>query len=162
MGKKGPLEAIHGHLGPIWYHSELSDVPYSPNQFLGWDFLCCFLQQLGSDILLIWLWLKLVWVIKFKAYFLENTLICKWINWEITIGIYKCTWLVLIKKSKAGRFWFQKSDLAFSEVNPKYTNRIMLPHKFMDKNPHSINSAPSNWKTGVILLFNLEFRLYLM
>ena len=26
------------HLGPIWYHSELSDVPYSPNQFLGWDF----------------------------------------------------------------------------------------------------------------------------
>ena len=25
----------HAHLGPIWYHS---DVPYSPNQFLGWDF----------------------------------------------------------------------------------------------------------------------------
>ena len=28
----------HAHLGPIWYHSEPSDVPYSPNQFLGWDF----------------------------------------------------------------------------------------------------------------------------
>ena len=27
------------HLGPIWYHSEPSDIPYSPNQFLGWDFL---------------------------------------------------------------------------------------------------------------------------
>ena len=27
----------HAHLGPIWYHSEPSDVPYSPNQFLGWD-----------------------------------------------------------------------------------------------------------------------------
>ena len=25
-------------LGPIWYYSEPSDVPYSPNQFLGWDF----------------------------------------------------------------------------------------------------------------------------
>ena len=28
----------HAHLGPIWYHKEPSDVPYSPNQFLGWDF----------------------------------------------------------------------------------------------------------------------------
>ena len=26
------------HLGSIWYHSEPSDLPYSPNQFLGWDF----------------------------------------------------------------------------------------------------------------------------
>ena len=32
----------HAHLGPIWYHIEPSDVPYSPNQFLGWDFFCCF------------------------------------------------------------------------------------------------------------------------
>ena len=42
---------IHAHLGPIWYHSEPSDVPYSPNQFLGWDFFCRFLQQDGSSIL---------------------------------------------------------------------------------------------------------------
>ena len=28
----------HAHLGPIWYHSEPSDMTYSPNQFLGWDF----------------------------------------------------------------------------------------------------------------------------
>ena len=28
----------HAHLGPIWYHSEPSEVTYSPNQFLGWDF----------------------------------------------------------------------------------------------------------------------------
>ena len=25
------------HLGPIWYLSEPSDVPYCPNQFLSWD-----------------------------------------------------------------------------------------------------------------------------
>ena len=25
------------HLGSIWYPSESSDIPYSPNQFLGWD-----------------------------------------------------------------------------------------------------------------------------
>ena len=25
------------HLGQIWYHSEPSDVPYSPNQFFGWE-----------------------------------------------------------------------------------------------------------------------------
>ena len=34
-----------GHLGPIWYHSESSDLPYSPNQFLGWDFFFHVLQQ---------------------------------------------------------------------------------------------------------------------
>ena len=33
----------HAHLGPIWYHSKPSDVPYSPNQFLGWDLYCRFL-----------------------------------------------------------------------------------------------------------------------
>ena len=27
----------HAHLGPLWYHSKHSDVPYSPNQFFGWD-----------------------------------------------------------------------------------------------------------------------------
>ena len=26
----------HAQLGPIWYLSEPSDVPYSQNQFLGW------------------------------------------------------------------------------------------------------------------------------
>ena len=26
--------ATHAHLGPIWYHSEPSEVPHSPNQFL--------------------------------------------------------------------------------------------------------------------------------
>ena len=41
----------HAHLGPIWYHSEPSNVPYSPNQFLGWDFFCRFLQQDRSSIL---------------------------------------------------------------------------------------------------------------
>ena len=38
----------HYHLGSIWYHSQPLEVPYSPNQFLGWDFFCSFLQQTGS------------------------------------------------------------------------------------------------------------------
>ena len=37
----------HAHLGPPWYHS---DIPYSPNQFLGWDFFCRFLQQDSSSL----------------------------------------------------------------------------------------------------------------
>ena len=38
------------HLGLVWYHSEpASDDPHSPNQFLGWDFFCCFLQQDSSN-----------------------------------------------------------------------------------------------------------------
>ena len=28
----------HAYLGTIWYHSEPSGIPYSLNQFLGWDF----------------------------------------------------------------------------------------------------------------------------
>ena len=36
------------HLGSFWYHSEPSDVTYFPNQFLGWDFFCHFLQQDSS------------------------------------------------------------------------------------------------------------------
>ena len=31
------------HLGSIWYHSGPLEVPYSPNQFLGWDFFWPFL-----------------------------------------------------------------------------------------------------------------------
>ena len=30
------------YLGSIWYPSETSDVPYPPNQFLGWDFFLPF------------------------------------------------------------------------------------------------------------------------
>ena len=36
-------------LGSIWYHSEPLKVPYFPNQFLGLDFFCRFLQQTGSS-----------------------------------------------------------------------------------------------------------------
>ena len=39
----------HAHLELIWYHSEPSDVPYSPNQFLALDFFCRFLQQHCSN-----------------------------------------------------------------------------------------------------------------
>ena len=44
------MSASHplNHLRSIWYHSEPSDVPYSPNQFLGWAFFCRFLQQDSS------------------------------------------------------------------------------------------------------------------
>ena len=42
-------EVTDAHLGPIWYYSEPSDVPYSPNQFLGWDFFCRFLQHNGFN-----------------------------------------------------------------------------------------------------------------
>ena len=41
-------EVTHAYLGPIGYHSEPSDVPYSPNQFLGWDLFCQLLQKDSS------------------------------------------------------------------------------------------------------------------
>ena len=45
-----PNEGVtYANLGPIGYHLEPSYVPYSPNQFLGWDFFCRFLQQYGSS-----------------------------------------------------------------------------------------------------------------
>ena len=34
MSMSDPLN----HLGSLWYHSKPLEFPYSPNQFLGWDF----------------------------------------------------------------------------------------------------------------------------
>ena len=46
------MGVTHAHLGPIWYHSKLSDVPYSPNQFLALDLFCFFVQQDCSSLVL--------------------------------------------------------------------------------------------------------------
>ena len=47
MSMSDPLN----QLGSVWYHSEPSDRCPPPNQFLGLDFFCRFLQQDGSKIL---------------------------------------------------------------------------------------------------------------
>ena len=47
------MSDLLNNLGSIWYHSEPLGVPYFPNQFLGWDFFCCFLQQTGSSLQLL-------------------------------------------------------------------------------------------------------------
>ena len=39
----------HVHLASIWYQPELLEVPYCPNQFLGFDFFAVFLEQTGSN-----------------------------------------------------------------------------------------------------------------
>ena len=39
----------HAHLGTIRYLSEPSYVPYSPHQFLGWDFFCSFLHSSSTE-----------------------------------------------------------------------------------------------------------------
>ena len=39
----------HAHLGPIWYHSEPSDVPYSQNQFLDGDFFATSYSKAALD-----------------------------------------------------------------------------------------------------------------
>ena len=41
------------HLGLICYHSKPSHVPYFPNQFLCCDFFCRFLQQGGSNTIIL-------------------------------------------------------------------------------------------------------------
>ena len=44
LGNRGHLKVLNdtklvlNHLGSIWYHSQPLEVPYFPNQFLGWDF----------------------------------------------------------------------------------------------------------------------------
>ena len=38
-------EVTHVDLGPIWYHSEPSEVPYSPNQYLDRDFFATFYSK---------------------------------------------------------------------------------------------------------------------
>ena len=48
------------HLGPIWYHSEPSDVPNPPNQFLAPDFFAASYFKIAKGnfvrvIALLWL-----------------------------------------------------------------------------------------------------------
>ena len=62
LGNRGRLKSLNetklvinehewplNHLGSIWHHSEPLEVPSSPNQFLGLDFFCHFIQQNGSN-----------------------------------------------------------------------------------------------------------------
>ena len=46
----------HAHLGPIWYHSEPSDIPYFPNQFLCWDFFAASYRKMALSPLIHSLW----------------------------------------------------------------------------------------------------------
>ena len=43
----------YNHLRPIWYHSETSEVHYSPNQFLGWDFYAASYSKTALSTLVI-------------------------------------------------------------------------------------------------------------
>ena len=51
------------HLGSIWYHSQPLEVPYSPEQFLGWDFFAVSYSKPA-----------LVHTIIFKVYYSKNDL----------------------------------------------------------------------------------------
>ena len=42
LGNRGHLKVTPANLGPIWYPTEPSEVPYSQNQFLGWDFFAIY------------------------------------------------------------------------------------------------------------------------
>ena len=42
------------HLGSIWYHSEPSDVPYYPNQFLAWTFFPASYSNIALDHNTVW------------------------------------------------------------------------------------------------------------
>ena len=56
MVEKSWIESSGLKLGVEKYGVEMSfnplEVLFSPNQFLGLDFFCCFLQQTGSKVLL--------------------------------------------------------------------------------------------------------------
>ena len=69
----------HAYLGPIWYHSEPSDLPYSPNQFLALDFFAAsyskiaLTQNMTTDCLLDYEFTtKLLWVSKQKQFDVHN------------------------------------------------------------------------------------------
>ena len=63
-------------LGPIWYHSELSDVPNSPNQFLDLDFFCHFLQQHCSSFKWDYKRIKFLFLYLFSVLFVSVLSFC--------------------------------------------------------------------------------------
>ena len=71
FGNRGRLKVLNGNelvindyklpfdnLESIWYHSEPSDVPYSLNQFLGWNFFDTSYSKMALIFKCItWMWL---------------------------------------------------------------------------------------------------------
>ena len=53
LGNRGHLKVTPANLGPIWYHTEPSEVPYSQNQFLGWDFFAISYSKTALTIKLV-------------------------------------------------------------------------------------------------------------
>ena len=86
---------IHAHLGPILCQSEPSDVPYSPDQFLGWYFFAASYSKTSQCLLML------------NIYFSNVTsgLPCyTWCCWLLTLGIYNSNALffeLVVKESTA-------------------------------------------------------------
>ena len=92
------------HLGSIWYPSEPSDVPYSPNQFLGWDFIWHFLQQDVSSIYMefcsLLLYLCSFWFLK-KPNDTSSNLRSTFICWQNELFFHLSWWSKCVPYSQS-------------------------------------------------------------
>ena len=89
------------YLGSIWYCSEPSGVPYSPNQFLALDFFCRFLQQDGFNFLYeCWIW-------QTKTSFVS-------VDWKLENSNYNNFYIVQYNPMKLCLFAFRGKRMMFA------------------------------------------------
>ena len=113
------------HLEPIWYYSEPSDAPYSPNQFLGGDF---FSSKSALNLM----------IIKHQVPVVQS-----WVIDELIIILSKCfVGLIALKLSNNNfgiEYTFIKSSITFLDRNKhppklgkqKYCTHSNITHVFL-------------------------------
>ena len=111
----------HVHFGPIWYHSEPSDVPYSPNHFLGWDFFCCFLQQVGSNHRSLFGDSTVLFILLIGGKGRTGTMICVWL---VEAGVFSTA------TQSLDYFGNRRTDTNVSKKFQGVSDCILLPKLF--------------------------------
>ena len=112
----------------IWYHLEPSDVPYSPNQFLGWELFCRFLQQDGSRRLsMIRSGSKIILLVQFSCFrniiLLLNDLVVIYFFWW---HYWHKSWITQLAPSSLYQlFWPEKKHMTTELF--KNLSKILLP-----------------------------------
>ena len=84
----------YAHLGPIWYHSEPSDIPYSQKQFLDRDFFGTSYSRAALAVFFFVCW---------HLHKMTNFLLLTW------AGAWNCltdVWMINGIKRRYGRTWF--------------------------------------------------------
>ena len=136
------------------YHSELSDVPYSPNQFLGWEVFCHFLQQDGSN--LIWWKQHLAkYLFNPRINYPSHRLITCWI---LNLPIFSQNFLCFVFL-RVRSFWLKFLVEAYANITVYFTKlntETILKNQYNSRLDYANAEPVKNY--GINWILKREFR----